>query len=679
MTSSTLCLRRLAKVLAGVAIVAAVAVPAAAAHPEVPVQVLDAFHPLGMPVDQPWLDGVQLESSGGAAFSRARATGVIVGNADTKVECTGNGTGGKRVQLMYVRDVDQPDNYAADKAQIGQWAVNADRIYRESAAKTQGAQRIRFVHDASCNVSILDVVVDDPNDLSAAVSGKPLADAANLIKAQGFTDPDRKYVMFVDNATALCGGAWTPQDSSPGQGNLANGSPNGTSGYARIDFTMTNCNNTPDSIMAHELGHDLGAVQLDAPHSNGQGHCWDDADRLCQDDGTGLLTTVCNGPNDEQLLDCNNDDYFNAHPAAGTYLAMHWNLANSDFLASNPASQWGFVKAEQPTAASYTPADDYNRNSTNQQNTIARTATGVYQVTFTDLANFGGQSGTALATALGSAGEHCTVSAWSSNGTPDTTVTVRCYSAAGAPADTQFDAAYIRPTSSPRPFAYLWANDEMNPSYTPSTFHQFNSSGGVNTITRSGVGNYTVTLAGLASDGGTVKVTAFNAAANWCKIEWWAPSGANEQVEVRCFDTAGAPVDSKFTLVFADGQSILSNGNASGYVASTNPTPAGTYTPPAATNYNSTGPLNTVTRNSTGSYTVTMPGLGSQTPGILPTDRGTVHVTATTAAAKRCEVTSYTSPIGVPPANPIPLNVAVTCTTAAGALTDSKFVLQFTR
>src|SRR4051794_19051914 len=667
-------LRRPAAALALAAAFAAAAAPGASAPPDLPRQALDPLHALGLPVGEPWL--TQVGTSATLAARRAafaRALGPVIQGPETKVECVGNGTGGKRVQVMYVHDADTTDDYAAHQAEIGAWALGADRIYRESAAKTGGTQHIRFVHDAACNLSILDVVVDDPDDLLLGGATTAYLTLRDLVQAQGFTQANRKYAMFVDHVQAVCGVAAQFVDDQPGAANANNG---GGAQYARIDFQKPLCF-TPDQVMAHEVGHDLGAVQASAPNSNGLTHCTDEYDLMCENEYGGLPTTiVCPDASGNYLLDCNDDDYFNAHPAPASYLDTHWNVADSDFLASSPESQWGFVKANDPTAASYTPTADHNQNSTNAKNTIVRTATGVYSVTFTNLANFGGEAGTVLVTSLGTMGEHCGDSAWSSYGTPDTTVTVRCFSAAGAPVDAQFDAAYIRPTSSPGDFAYLWLNDETTgvAAFVPSTFHQFNSAGGTNTSTRNAVGDYTVRLPGMSSDGGTAKVTEFSAAASFCKIETWSSAGADELVEVRCFNSTGAAVDSKFTLVWADSQSILSDGAESAYVYSTNATPApGGYTPPAATNFNSSGALNTVVRNSTGSYRVTVPNLGSPSLSPVSLDRGAVHVTATTATSRRCEVTGWSSPTA-PPGTAVPVLADVTCTTSAGALADSKFV-----
>jgi hypothetical protein len=100
---------------------------------------------------------------------------------------------------------------------------------------------------------------------------------------------------------------------------------------------------------AHELMHNLGGVQLDAPNTSGGGHCIDEYDEMCyDDDGNGpvKMSLIC--PSSQAtLFDCNGDDYFlAATPAAGTYLASHWNTAESRFLI-NP----GFVADTAPPAA----------------------------------------------------------------------------------------------------------------------------------------------------------------------------------------------------------------------------------------------------------------------------------------------------------------------------------------
>jgi hypothetical protein len=412
--------------------------------------------------------------------------------------------------------------------------------------------------------------------------------------------------------------------------------------------------------------HNLGAVQNSAPNWNGVGHCLDDTDRMCYDQfqaGFVFNPTAC--LSHERLFDCNHDDYFHTAPAAGSYLDTHWNTADSAYLSSTPEDHWGFVRSDDAAGG---------QNSTYTPNSVTRTGTGVYAVTFPNLASYGGQSGSAAATAVGTTGEHCTVSSWSANGTPDVTVTVRCFDAAGAPADSVFDAGYIRPTSSSAPFAYLWAEDAAAASYTPSTYHQFNSTGATNTIVRHSTGDYTVTLPGLASAGVTVKVTGFSSVASYCKAADWDAVGADEHVDVLCFDSTGAPADVRFTLAFADDTSILADGAASAYVWG-NDAAAPSYTPNSAYQYNSTGATNTIARTATGRYTVTLPGLGTQ---LFSSNPGFVHVTAHHTTSKRCELVGHHR--GYAPAGgSIPLYIDIACSTAAGTPSDSKFVVQYTR
>jgi hypothetical protein len=88
-------------------------------------------------------------------------------------------------------------------------------------------------------------------------------------------------------------------------------------------------------------------VQITAPHSNGAWHCTDESDRMCYDDGSGkAMQYVCSSTG-ESLLDCNGDDYFNVTPPAGSWLASHWNIANSVFLEN--AEPGGTVMSPSPT------------------------------------------------------------------------------------------------------------------------------------------------------------------------------------------------------------------------------------------------------------------------------------------------------------------------------------------
>jgi hypothetical protein len=107
-------------------------------------------------------------------------------------------------------------------------------------------------------------------------------------------------------------------------------------------------------VAAHELGHNLGAVNNSAPNSSNAGHCVDEYDVMCYRDADGTrLRTVCPDRAHDQRLDCEHDDYYHTDPSPGSYLATHWNVADSQFLVHGGDA--GGTAGPSPSAPTPTP------------------------------------------------------------------------------------------------------------------------------------------------------------------------------------------------------------------------------------------------------------------------------------------------------------------------------------
>lgn len=129
-----------------------------------------------------------------------------------------------------------------------------------------------------------------------------------------------------------------------------------------------------------------------------------------------------------------------------------------------------------------------------------------------------------------------------SNGTP------HCTELAAAAASRNIP----HPACPPQRMAYAWANNPTAAAYTPSLIYSYNSSGGLITITRAGIGRYSVKFAGLGGNGiagGHVQVTAYGQGSETCKVVNWASGGADFVVNVQCFGSPGTPVDTRYTIL----------------------------------------------------------------------------------------------------------------------------------
>lgn len=257
---------------------------------------------------------------GGTDPAAPRSTGDTAAKAlaapGAKPACIGDGTSGNRVEVLYVHAPGQ-NRLQQYQSSFKQWAAEADAVYNASAEETGGTRRIRYLTEADCTPKITEVEVQESSFQSFGATNRELA-------AKGFDRRDRKYVLFADSKR-YCGiGTMAPDDRS-GADNRSNFGP----AYARADSGCWGGN-----VVAHELGHNLGAVNNSAPNSNRNGHCVDEWDLMCYVDDSGVgMKTVCPDRAHESRLDCNHDDYFSTAPKPGSYLATHWNIADSVFLS----------------------------------------------------------------------------------------------------------------------------------------------------------------------------------------------------------------------------------------------------------------------------------------------------------------------------------------------------------
>jgi hypothetical protein len=263
------------------------------------------------------------------------------------VACDGDGISGKRVEVLYLREATMPDRYTQFLPMFRAWLADADDQFNDQAAVSNQSRHLRFVTtavDNGCAAVVHNLVV--PAGALATLDSSKLA-----VQALGYSSTDRKYLMLTE-ATSICGVGEIQNDDSTGVGNLNNGQS-----YARVD-AIPGCFG-PNAI-AHELGHTLGAVQLSAAHSDGGWHCLDQWDLMCYG---GTPSWKCLQWQDYRLPDCNRDDYFNAAPTAGSYLATHWNTANSAYfiaggtadVTTHPKAGWTYAITSVSTGEAIEP------------------------------------------------------------------------------------------------------------------------------------------------------------------------------------------------------------------------------------------------------------------------------------------------------------------------------------
>ncbi|HEU5083223.1 MAG TPA: cell wall-binding repeat-containing protein [Acidimicrobiales bacterium] len=272
--------------------------------------------PPGIDISQPWP-----ARSSQPEFEPTEAAAV------GSVPCIGDGVSGKRVQAIYAHPADRPNRASQVVPQIRTWAAETDAVINISAQKRGATRHVRFVTRSDCTLDVKVVTLTAQGDDN-------LTNTVAELRLQGFDRTDRKYLVWMDS-TVLCGIASLYIDDRPTKDN-ANNSTTAPPTVARVDSGCWGLASRGQSVEAHELVHGLGGVQPTAPNATANSHCNDESDRMCYADGSPGYAewTRCDVAR-EALLDCGGDDYFHPSPPAGSYLATHWNTANSDLLASS--------------------------------------------------------------------------------------------------------------------------------------------------------------------------------------------------------------------------------------------------------------------------------------------------------------------------------------------------------
>jgi hypothetical protein len=152
----------------------------------------------------------------------------------------------------------------------------------------------------------------------------------DALEARNLDRTNRIYAMFVDTTSSnICGiGTIWNDDRADGHENFNNFGPS----YARADASF-GCWDA--SVLAHEVMHNLGGVQLSAPNTSNGFHCIDEWDVMCYSDTPDHPEMRIDCPDealDNTRFDCGGDDYYNVDPDPGSYLATHWNPAENRFL-----------------------------------------------------------------------------------------------------------------------------------------------------------------------------------------------------------------------------------------------------------------------------------------------------------------------------------------------------------
>jgi hypothetical protein len=281
------------------------------------------------------------------------------GDADPTADDTANAvvpSTTAHFKLVYAHASDQANRFADWSNRL---QATASLLARYVATASGGRKTLRWDLGTSCALDparYVDIqVVHLPNPLShyngvtngrfgrldadvrAAIGAGPLGDDAGprniVIWADGFFQSQNGIAGQGSVYRGACCGGMSPDSPSFPYHDLG-----GLTAVVYGPQTAPSNGYAWPGPMLHEMTHNMGGVQDSAPHTSGAGHCDDRYDVMCYPDGGASYqeTRPCaalTGQAIPDTYDCGGDDYFNAEPPSGSYLATHRNVYDAAHLA----------------------------------------------------------------------------------------------------------------------------------------------------------------------------------------------------------------------------------------------------------------------------------------------------------------------------------------------------------
>ncbi len=250
-----------------------------------------------------------------------------------------------KFKFYYVRASDTPDRFEA-AANMLQKSISTIHSYLINVSA--GKRTVSLDLGTTCGPLYADIsALTLPGGLGDYLDSHDEIDVnATMNALESFTDslsgPPRHYIFLLDQfefPDYISGIGQMALDDSPGAGNF-NNMPGLVAYVATPEGPLDEevAGELPRALL-HEMTHTMGGVQGSAPNSTSAGHCTDGLDVMCYPDGSpeaaGYNPGVCPSGGSAGIAyayDCQNDDYFNSSPSAGSHLAKKWNVFNSKYL-----------------------------------------------------------------------------------------------------------------------------------------------------------------------------------------------------------------------------------------------------------------------------------------------------------------------------------------------------------